>query len=99
MGHGSRPLAALLVAAWLFAAEAQELPLVHFSTGDARLPLPSSSVQVVHQDRLGFVWLGLFSSGLARYDGRTLELHGVADGLPDATVRDLAEDGAGYLWV
>ncbi len=61
--------------------------------------MPSSSVQTVFQDELGFIWMGFFSSGLARYDGRELETFGMADGLLDATVREVLEDREGFLWV
>lgn len=100
MGLNSmRLLTASLVLAASGLALAQELPLAHFAPGDPRLPLPSSSVQAVYQDRLGFVWLGFLSSGLARYDGHSLEPYGLEDGLADATVRGVVEDGAGHLWV
>lgn len=78
---------------------AQDLPFTHFTTDSQRLPLPSSSVQRLHQDSLGFVWLAFFSEGLGRYDGHSLELYGHSDGLPDTTVRELIEDSEGYFWV
>ncbi len=77
----------------------EELPLTHFTTEHQRVPLPSSSVQTIYQDRTGFIWLGFFSSGLARYDGQELELFGMADGLLDSTVREVLQDGSGYIWV
>ncbi len=77
----------------------QELPLVHFTSEHQRVPMPSSSVQTVFQDGIGFIWMGFFSSGLARYDGHELETFGMTDGLLDATVREVLQDRAGYLWV
>src|SRR5437879_1492231 len=74
----------------------EELPF-HQLTADAQLPSPG--LQDVFQDRLGFVWIGFYSAGLARYDGHRMERYGVADGLPDLTIRTLAEDGGGRLWV
>lgn len=74
-----------------------ELPFVHLS--QTSVALPSESVQWAHQDSLGFVWLGFFSSGLGRYDGHSLELYGMSDGMADITVRDIIEDGQGFLWV
>jgi len=81
------------------AAAAAEPPWIHATPEDRRLPLPSSSVQTVLQDSTGFVWLGFYSAGIARYDGQQLELYGTGDGLPDLTVRELLEDGSGRLWV
>lgn len=81
------------------AASAQELPFRHFTTEDQISPLPSSSVQQVIQDRLGFIWFAFYSSGIGRYDGTTVEVYGIEDGLPDLTARELIEDVAGYLWV
>jgi ligand-binding sensor domain-containing protein len=89
-------------AAQLFVAPsmgAQELPFTHFTPDAGPARLPSSSVQKVHQDRLGYIWLGFFSSGLGRYDGHSITLYNVSDGLGDLTVRDFLEDASGRLWV
>ncbi len=93
-----------IVALWICivtisAANAQELPWTHFSPEHPTMPLPSASVQVVHQDRLGYIWFGFYSSGLARYDGHTLETYDIPDGLANSTVREIIEDGKGFLWV
>ncbi|MCD4749744.1 MAG: hypothetical protein K8R59_10260 [Thermoanaerobaculales bacterium] len=80
-------------------AAAQELPWTHFSPDHLTLPLPSASVQVVHQDRLGYIWFGFYSSGLGRYDGHSLEIYDIPDGLASSTVREVVEDGQGFLWV
>jgi signal transduction histidine kinase/ligand-binding sensor domain-containing protein len=86
-------LAAVLVAA---AVSAQELPFTHFTTDDL---LPSASVQKIIQDHEGFIWLGFFSTGVARYDGRTMESYGVGDGIADPTVREIVEDRSHRLWI
>ncbi|MCP4660484.1 MAG: diguanylate cyclase [bacterium] len=77
----------------------QELAFSHFSTDHPELPLPSASVQALLQDSEGFVWLGFYSAGVARYDGHTLTIYGMEDGLPDLTVREIVEDARGHLWV
>ena len=79
--------------------EAQELPWTHFGPEHSNLPLPSASVQAVFQDHLGYIWFGFFSSGLGRYDGHILDNYDTPDGLVDSTVREIAEDGRGFLWV
>jgi signal transduction histidine kinase/ligand-binding sensor domain-containing protein len=89
----------LVCCSWAAPSGGQELPLAHFTSEHQRVPMPSSSVQTVFQDELGFIWMGFFSSGLARYDGRELETFGMADGLLDATVREVFQDRAGFLWV
>jgi signal transduction histidine kinase/ligand-binding sensor domain-containing protein len=80
-------------------SSAQEPPWSHMDSQGPRTPLPSSSVQRIQQDSLGYIWLGFFSAGLARYDGTALESYGLEDGLVDLTVRDIVEDSAGRLWV
>ena len=86
-------LAAVIVAA---AVRAQELPFTHFTTDNL---LPSASVQKIIQDHQGYIWLAFYSTGVARYDGRTMESYGVADGIIDPTVREIVEDRAHRLWI
>ena len=75
---------------------AQELPFTHFTPDGA---LPSASVQKVIQDRQGYVWLAFYTTGVARYDGQSMESYGVADGIADPTVREIVEDPSHRLWV
>jgi signal transduction histidine kinase/ligand-binding sensor domain-containing protein len=78
------------------ALSAQELPFTHFTPGDH---LPSASVQKIIQDHQGYIWLAFYSTGIARYDGHTMESYGVADGIVDPTVREIVEDRSHRLWV
>ena len=78
---------------------AAELPFTHFTPEAGPARLPSSSVQKVMQDRIGYVWTGYFSSGLGRYNGHAITTYSVTDGLGDLTVRDFIEDASGRLWV
>ncbi|HNX48730.1 MAG TPA: hypothetical protein PKL08_01085 [Thermoanaerobaculaceae bacterium] len=79
-------LAVVLVATAVAGTESfEELPLVHITTEHELTPLPSASVQKVVQDSQGFIWLAFYSSGVARYDGRRLEVYGLEDGLPSVT--------------
>lgn len=77
----------------------QELPFTHFTTEHPTTPLASASVQKIYQDRLGYIWIGCYSSGLARYDGHRFEQYSIDDGLTDLTVREMVEDEKGRLWV
>ncbi|MFC0262425.1 sensor histidine kinase [Fontibacter flavus] len=79
-------------------AEAQELPLTHFTTASESNPLPSAMVTNVYQDREGFIWMSVFSSGLIRYDGANMVLYAQQDGLPDLGIWQVLEDKQGYLW-
>ena len=78
---------------------AQELPFTHFTPEDQATPLSSASVQKIIQDHQGYVWFGFYSSGIARFDGHSMEQYGVSDGLADYTVRELVEDASHRLWV
>src|SRR5271154_4633066 len=60
--------------------------------------LQSLAVQVVLQDRAGFLWVGT-QNGLFRYDGNRFAGFGKAEGLPDAHIESLHESIDGTLWV
>jgi signal transduction histidine kinase/CheY-like chemotaxis protein/streptogramin lyase len=60
--------------------------------------LRSLAVQIVLQDRSGFLWVGT-QNGLYRYDGNRFVSFGKADGLPDAHIESLHESIDGTLWV
>ncbi len=78
---------------------AQELPFTHYTTDSGRISLPSAAVYKIYQDRPGYVWMAVFSSGLVRYDGTSPELYTVEDGLRDLDVWGVLEDSSGRLWV
>jgi len=90
---------ALVLLLPLWSAAAQELPFTHFTPADQVSPLSSASVQKVTQDHLGYIWLGFYSTGLARYDGHMMEPYDTDDGLADLTVREVVEDSAHHLWI
>ena len=89
----------LLLLVVSLSAGAQELPLTHFTTGGQGAPLPSASVQKIVQDDQGYIWLAFYSTGIARYDGHRMETYGIADGIADPTVREIAEDATHHLWI
>ncbi len=88
----------ILLSGWCKAG-AQELPLTHFTSNSEVNALPSALVTQVYQDRQGFVWFTVFTSGLVRYDGSNMQLYDKNHGLRDLGVWQIAEDGEGYLWV
>src|SRR5271163_3516689 len=55
-------------------------------------------VQVILQDRSGFLWAGT-QNGLYRYDGNRFARFGKAEGLPGARIESLYESADGTLWV
>ena len=81
------------------AGQAQLLPLTHYTADSEVNALPSAEVHKVYQDRQGFIWFAVFSSGLVRYDGHQMTGYGVEDGLRDVNVWDVQQDGEGRLWV
>src|SRR5580658_6539629 len=60
--------------------------------------LQNLAVQVVLQDRTGFLWVGT-QNGLFRYDGSRFTAFGRADGLPAGRIDSLHESADGTLWV
>lgn len=78
---------------------AQELPFTHYTPDNELNPLPSASIYNVYQDRAGYIWICVYSSGLARYDGNSLELYTTTHGFPNLNVMNVTEDGQGRLWV
>ncbi|MDX1672521.1 MAG: two-component regulator propeller domain-containing protein, partial [Balneolaceae bacterium] len=93
---------ALLAAALLFVvseAEGQLLPFTHYTPEREINALPSAEVHKVYQDRLGYIWFAIYSSGLVRYDGVNMINYGTGSGLRDVTVWDMIEDPTGRLWV
>jgi signal transduction histidine kinase/ligand-binding sensor domain-containing protein len=80
-------------------ANAQLLPLTHYTPGSEMRALPSAEVNDVYQDRLGYLWIAIYSSGLVRYDGVRMEAYDERDGLRSLAVWDVIEDAEGRLWV
>ena len=64
--------------------------------------LSQSSVHVILQDRLGFIWFGT-EDGLNRYDGKEFKIFRpdpyVEDSISDRWITSIIEDQQGYLWI
>ena len=60
--------------------------------------LQNLAVQVVLQDRAGFLWVGT-QNGLYRYDGSRFTRFGKAEGIVGTRIESLHETAAGDLWV
>ena len=65
--------------------------------------LPSDAITAVLPSRHepGVVWVGTYDGGLVRFEPATGRMRRIerADGLPSLTVKGLAEDAAGALWI
>ena len=70
-----------------------------FTTINYSVPegLPSSEVYEVIQDRQGFLWFAT-DNGVARFDGKEMEIFNVKNGLTDPVVFNIQEDEKGRLW-
>lgn len=80
-------------------ATGQILPFTHYTPEGEVRALPSAEVHKVYQDQLGYIWFAIYSSGLVRYDGVSMQVYGIESGLSDVTVWDIIEDPTGRLWV
>ncbi len=60
--------------------------------------LQNLGVQVVLQDRAGFLWVGT-QNGLFRYDGDRFSGFTKSNGLPGSRIESLHESADGTLWV
>src|SRR5215216_2755806 len=64
--------------------------------------LSQSSVQIILQDRRGFLWFGT-QDGLNRYDGYEFKVYKPdpddANSLSDRWITSIVEDKHGYLWI
>ena len=79
-----------------FSIYGQQLPLTHFSEDDPFMPLPGKAVTSMYEDEFGFIWMGIYGTGLVRYDGQSFEE------IPINTLADadnFLTDSQGRLWV
>lgn len=60
---------------------------------------PSAVILAVYEDSLGDLWVGTEQHGVLRRSGPRTTSYGIAEGLLHNTVRALAEDGDGALWI
>ena len=71
--------------------------------GERFVPVPETAalckpILTLLEDHQGALWAG-GHAGLVRLEGQSARVFGPSDGLPRATVRALAEDREGRLWV
>jgi signal transduction histidine kinase/streptogramin lyase len=61
--------------------------------------LPQSQVNMVLEDKNGYLWIGTHGGGLARFDGREFKVYTTRDGLLSNIVHYLKLDSKQNLWV
>lgn len=61
--------------------------------------LPQSQVNVILEDKNGYLWIGTQGGGLARYDGREFKVYTTLDGLLSNIVSFLKLDKKNNLWI
>ncbi len=88
---------------WIFlstvvniSAQDHKYALRNYSAVDG---LPQSTVNVMLEDRNGYLWIGTQGGGLARYDGREFKVYTTLDGLLSNMVSYLKLDSKNNLWV
>ena len=84
--------------ALLFASSMLDAQRYNFKFYGEEEGLQNLAVQVVLQDRSGFLWVGT-QNGLYRYDGNRFSAFGKNEGLPGARIEALHESIDGTLWV
>ncbi len=72
--------------------------VLNFVNYDAAQGIPQAQVLALHQDHLGFIWLGTYG-GLTRFDGTSFQTWTRRDGLSATAVAAIAEDRQGRLLV
>jgi ligand-binding sensor domain-containing protein/signal transduction histidine kinase len=75
-------------------------PRFYIDVKDSRQGLPQNSVIAMIQTRDGYLWLGTYGGGLARFDGTSFQPfnEGNTPGLPGNTIVFLFEDSRSNLW-
>lgn len=61
--------------------------------------LPQSQVQIMLEDENGYLWIGTYGGGLARYDGREFKIFTTRDGLLSNIITYLKFDDNQNLWI
>ncbi|MBN2697197.1 MAG: response regulator [Bacteroidales bacterium] len=65
-------------------------------------PLSHNAVTCIHQDRLGFLWIGTFN-GLNKYDGYSFKIYRFNENPPNTAstnrILSITEDRFGKLWI
>jgi ligand-binding sensor domain-containing protein/signal transduction histidine kinase len=91
-----KSLFVLLFSLQVTAALSQQYSLRRYTVLDG---LPQSSVNMMLEDRNGYLWIGTHGGGLARFDGREFKVYTTRDGLLGNIVHYLKLDSKQNLWI
>lgn len=61
--------------------------------------LPQSQVNIMLEDKNGYLWIGTHGGGLARFDGREFKVYTTLDGLLSNIITYLKLDSKQNLWI
>src|SRR5688500_19993797 len=61
--------------------------------------LPQSQVNIMLEDKNGYLWIGTHGGGLARFDGRQFKVYTTLDGLLSNIILYLKLDSKRNLWI
>jgi ligand-binding sensor domain-containing protein/signal transduction histidine kinase len=61
--------------------------------------LPQSQVNIMLEDKNGYLWIGTHGGGLARFDGRQFKVYTTLDGLASNIITYLKLDSKQNLWI
>jgi len=73
----------------------QIFPVEYFPPDSAA----SSSVNILHESKLGGLWIGTDDSGIVNYQNGNFVVYDRESGLPSSSVRDIAEDDNGNIYL
>src|ERR1051325_912706 len=94
---GKKFFACLLLSVSMGCAWAQQqYSLRQYSVLDG---LPQSQVNMVLEDKNGYLWIGTHGGGLARFDGREFKVYTTRDGLLSNIIHYLKLDSRQNLWI
>ncbi len=93
---GRRFVHAAILCCITFAVHSQQYSLRQYTVLDG---LPQSQVNMVLEDKNGYLWIGTHGGGLARYDGREFKVYTTRDGLLSNIVHYLKLDSKQNLWI
>lgn len=76
--------------------QAQDYYFKNYSVDDG---LPQSQVSSIIQDNKGFIWVGTYNGGIAKFDGKSFSCFNTKTGLNSNNVNFLFQDSKGILWI
>ncbi|PCH95059.1 MAG: hypothetical protein COB85_04940 [Bacteroidetes bacterium] len=71
----------------------------NFETYSVNEGLSQSQVNVIFEDRRGYLWFGTAGGGVCQYDGITFKQYKEKDGLGGPIITGIAETSNGNIWI